>query len=57
MPLGSQFEKILEEEAKRKRVPLSIKLELLPVCNMNCKMCYVRTDMSYVNQHGGLIPA
>ena len=57
MPLGSQFEKMLEEEAKRKRVPLSIKLELLPVCNMNCKMCYVRTDMSYVNQHGGLIPA
>lgn len=57
MPLSSQFEKMLEEEAKRKRVPLTVKLELLPVCNMNCKMCYVRTDMSYVNQHGGLIPA
>lgn len=28
--------------------------ELLPVCNLNCKMCYVRKPMSVVQQAGGL---
>ncbi|MGN0299238.1 MAG: radical SAM protein, partial [Lachnospiraceae bacterium] len=31
--------------------------ELLPVCNLHCKMCYVRKSMAEVNRMGGLIPA
>lgn len=57
MPMTNQLENILEEEARKRRIPLSVKMELLPVCNLNCKMCYIRTDMNDVNQHGGLIPA
>lgn len=29
-------------------------LELLPVCNLSCKMCYVRKSMSEVRRAGGL---
>ena len=29
-------------------------LELLPVCNLQCKMCYVRKSMEEVNASGGL---
>ena len=28
--------------------------ELLPVCNLNCKMCYVRKNMADVRREGGL---
>lgn len=42
--------------AARERFPMTAAFELLPVCNFNCKMCYVRKDMAYVNANGGLIP-
>lgn len=29
-------------------------MELLPVCNLKCKMCYVRMSMDEVNRSGGL---
>lgn len=38
------------------RIPLTGAFELLPVCNLHCKMCYVRKSMSEVNQMGGLTP-
>lgn len=39
------------------RVPLTGAFELLPVCNLHCKMCYVRKSMAEVNRLGGLLPA
>lgn len=37
------------------RIPLTGAFELLPVCNLNCKMCYVRKSMAEVNALGGLL--
>lgn len=39
------------------RIPLAGSFELLPVCNLHCKMCYVRKSMAEVNEQGGLLPA
>lgn len=44
----------LIEKAARARRPIMSAFELLPVCNLQCKMCYVRKSMDYVNEHGGL---
>lgn len=38
-------------------IPLTGAFELLPVCNLHCKMCYVRKSMAEVNELGGLLPA
>lgn len=56
MPLTSQMERYMEAQARRRRTPLNAKLELLPVCNLNCRMCYIRTDMETVRAQGGLLP-
>ena len=56
MPLINNVEKYLEDEARRLRIPLNGKIELLPVCNLNCRMCYIRTDMETVRARGGLLP-
>lgn len=56
MALTSRLEKLMEAEARRRRIPLNAKLELLPVCNLNCRMCYIRTDMEAVRAQGGLLP-
>lgn len=47
----------LWNKAGTMRVPLTGAFELLPVCNLHCKMCYVRKSMTEVNRLGGLIPA
>ena len=44
----------LSEKAARNRVPIMCAFELLPVCNLSCRMCYVRKSMSEVRQAGGL---
>ena len=44
----------LVEKASRGRVPIMAAFELLPVCNLRCKMCYVRKSMAEVNRCGGL---
>lgn len=51
-------ENILENRlytiAAQKKVPVSGTFELLPVCNLDCKMCYVKKSMSEVRCAGGL---
>ena len=47
----------LWEKAGGMCVPLTGAFELLPICNLSCKMCYVRKSKSYVDKHGGLIRA
>ena len=42
------------EKAERNKFPIMAAMELLPVCNLQCKMCYVRKSMSEVQKAGGL---
>lgn len=42
------------EKASRARIPIMCSFELLPVCNLQCKMCYVRKSMDHVRSNGGL---
>ena len=42
------------EHAKEKRIPLIACFELLPLCNMNCDMCYVRLSKDEAERQGGL---
>ena len=42
------------EKASYARIPVMCSFELLPVCNLQCKMCYVRKSMDYVRANGGL---
>ncbi|MDO4312480.1 MAG: radical SAM protein [Eubacteriales bacterium] len=47
----------LWNKAGKMRIPLTGAFELLPVCNFQCKMCYVRKTMKEVGQEGGLLSA
>ena len=44
----------LIRKASALRLPVMCALELLPVCNLSCKMCYVRKSMAEVRAAGGL---
>ena len=46
------IEERLCNAATQKRIPLGGSLELLPLCNMNCDMCYVRLSREEMNQKG-----
>lgn len=50
-------ERILIECARTKRIPLIACFELLPLCNMNCDMCYVRLSRDETERQGGLYSA
>ena len=54
MALTSKLQKMLIERAHILRQPVSLALELLPVCNLDCKMCYIRSSMQEVEEKGGL---
>lgn len=42
------------EKAFQNKIPLNGSIELLPMCNMSCDMCYVHMDKDEVDQKGGL---
>lgn len=48
----STSERRLIAKAARTFTPLSGSFELLPLCNMNCKMCYVRLDRVQMEAQG-----
>lgn len=48
------MEKMMMTRAARNQYPINGSLELLPLCNMNCDMCYVRLDHKEVEKRGGL---
>ena len=48
------YEKYLIGRAAEKHVPLNASLELLPLCNMNCDMCYVRLSREEMEEQGSL---
>lgn len=51
---GATVEHVLIEKAKQKVIPINGSLELLPLCNMNCDMCYVRLSREETESLGGL---
>ncbi len=46
------YEKYLSDKAFANSIPLSGTFELLPICNMNCDMCYVRLSVEEMNSVG-----
>lgn len=48
------IERQLIAHAGQHQVPINGSIELLPLCNMKCDMCYVRLESSEVKKLGGL---
>lgn len=48
------MEKTLFMDASTRRIPINGSVELLPLCNMNCDMCYVRLSKTEMEKKGGL---
>ena len=49
------YEEILTKQAYIQQKPISATIELLPLCNMNCDMCYVRLSPEEMNKKGTLL--
>lgn len=51
----SNMERALRNKADKAHVPFGGSLELLPLCNMNCKMCYVRKSREEMEKEGRML--
>lgn len=51
-PLEPKIMTYLFAKASKKRVPLSCAFEITPLCNMSCKMCYVKLDKKHMDSIG-----
>lgn len=51
---ATTVERMLLDQARRTRTPANGSIELLPLCNMNCDMCYVRLGREEMEAKGGL---
>lgn len=51
---ATTVERMLLAQAKRMRTPANGSIELLPLCNMNCDMCYVRLSREEMERQGRL---
>lgn len=54
MSSATNLEKRIVRMATQQKVPLGGSLELLPLCNMNCDMCYVRISREEMERKGRL---
>lgn len=50
-------EKRLQDYCDIRRVPLGGNMELLPLCNMDCKMCYIRKSKAEMDAEGKMLSA
>lgn len=48
-------EKILQAKADKLFIPLGGAMELLPLCNMDCKMCYVKKTKAQMEAEGRML--
>ena len=56
-PIGndaSTFEQHLFQRAEANYIPIYGVLELLPLCNLRCDMCYIRMDHKDMESKGQL---
>lgn len=53
--LVNPIERILAAKADVQRTPLGGTMELLPLCNMNCKMCYIRQTKEEMDTQGRML--
>ncbi len=51
----SSLEEQLRAKADQNSTPLGGSIELLPLCNMNCKMCYVRMSKAEMDKQGRML--
>ena len=49
---ASTIERALMMHARMQKSPINGSLELLPLCNLNCKMCYVRLSKTEMEAQG-----
>lgn len=54
MAFSNEIQKLLYKSATARRQAIGVSFEITPVCNLNCKMCYIRTNMEQVQRNGGL---
>ena len=47
--LYREFNNYLDSKAREKGIPLQGQFELTPLCNFNCKMCYVHLNPEQMN--------
>ena len=48
----NRYEEFLSRKAVANKIPLSGTFELTPLCNMNCKMCYIRLSKKEMDKQG-----
>ncbi|MCD7820441.1 MAG: radical SAM protein [Lachnospiraceae bacterium] len=53
--LQSPAEVRLAQKADAMRLPLGGTMELLPLCNMDCKMCFIRQNPEEMKRHGRML--
>lgn len=51
----SGIENMLVAKADMMNVPIGGTMELLPLCNMDCRMCYIRMSKSEMARHGRML--
>ena len=51
---ASAAERALIDRASEQKTPINASIELLPLCNMNCDMCYVRLSRAEMEKQGRL---
>lgn len=51
---ATTVERMILAQAKRTYTPANGSIELLPLCNMNCDMCYVRLSREEMERQGRL---
>ena len=47
-------ERALIDRASAQKLPINGSIELLPLCNMSCDMCYVRLSREEMERQGRL---
>ena len=51
---ATKIEERLVQSATEKQIPLGGSFELLPLCNMNCRMCFLRLNPEEMKAQGRL---
>lgn len=51
---ASTLEEMILQQAKQSKLPVNGSIEITPLCNMNCDMCYVRLSREEMERQGTL---